>query len=942
MGSVFETDLADEIIKDVRGQAGYLPLLQYTLNLLWEQELLRGGFAQDRTLRIQTYRELGGVRGALQKHVDQIYESLTESERVASQRIFLKLVEIGGDEESGTEWKPVRRRAARSEFQDASEERVLIRLIDENLLVSDRQPQAEESTVEIAHEILLTSWEKLNTWIKENRQAITLRNRLNDDVGRWQAKKSEDELWTGSKLEQVLELRKDPTFNQVLGGFSSTANRFIDSSLGLRDRIRKRQIRQARTIAGVSIGAVILVSIAGGLAMIQRQEAVKQKEQADLQRQEAVKQKEQADLQRQEAETQKQRAEREKMEQYAASAEALLTSEPTQGLVNAIAAVGLSRSLLPNQSPSVSVQRGLFMALQASREEKVVQVPGEKLTQVTFSPDGQSILTISEKATINQWNLKDFSPKEILLSSSPPKGVVFGSSGQQFLTRNSDGTIQFWNSAGKPLGNPFKEPARFESAGGSPDGKWIFGYTYKRGSCVAVLWNSQALEQPLLELYDFLCGAESTDYFSFSYNERWLSGGVVGGNKIIIVDLQGDLKKKELTLPMNDVTSAMLSSNGKEMVVGDGTGNIHLWNLSIDEIMRSSSEKITLQNSEISFHGHADRVESLAFSPDGQHIVSGSQDGTVRLWDAESLRPIGEPMRMQKSAAKFVSFSPDGKHVIGRSVDGIVRVWDAQNDVTNQELHDDINNITRSRLGITRLTSIGFSNDSQYIIVEGNDNFAGFGERRLAFDLQGNSIPEERQKEIINDVKINFDAKLNFSPDGKKIVSITSDGQSIEVHQVSLENWLKTGCNRLRYHPTLIKAETDVAKEAKDTCEKYVWSSSQSSETPVAKIPSSPQVQEPAKTTPSPEASPPSSPVADSPNFPLESCGDPSAKPGSAFPVFIDDRTVEEIRRKYCADAYSVSKREKTGKPSVQVASFIDRQKAEAFAKAVGGEVGDP
>jgi hypothetical protein len=288
-GVVFEAGLVKEITEEVQEQAGYLPLLQYTLNLLWETEKEKGGL-QERTLHLSTYRELGGVRGALQQHVDQIYGSLSEPEQLAVQRIFLKLVEIGGDEESGTEWKPVRKRAARSKFDTAQENRVLVRLIDENLLVSDRQPQATDSTIEIAHEALLTSWTTLNTWIKENRQAIVLRNRLEEDVDRWQVKQAEDELWSGSKLEQALDLRKDPTFNQVLGGFNQPTNQFLDASLGLRDRIKKRQIRQARTIAAVSVGAVVLVSVAGIVAIFQRQHAVQQQ-------QEAIKQKELAERQ---------------------------------------------------------------------------------------------------------------------------------------------------------------------------------------------------------------------------------------------------------------------------------------------------------------------------------------------------------------------------------------------------------------------------------------------------------------------------------------------------------------------------------------------------------------------------------------------------------------------------------------------------------------------
>lgn len=251
-GVVFETGLVEEIIKDVQGQAGYLPLLQYTLNLLWESEV-KAGDLQDRTLNISSYRRLGGVRGALQQRVDEIYQSLSTAEQLAAQQIFLKLVEIGGDEASGTAWKPLRRRAARSEFVGEQEQTVLTQLINANLLVSDAPPTALRpqsaavlgGTVEIAHEILLTSWITLDTWIKQNRQAIALRNRLNNDVALWQVQKADSDLWGGLKLAQVVELRQDSVFQQVLGGLSPEATQFIDASVGLRDRQRWRLIAGA-------------------------------------------------------------------------------------------------------------------------------------------------------------------------------------------------------------------------------------------------------------------------------------------------------------------------------------------------------------------------------------------------------------------------------------------------------------------------------------------------------------------------------------------------------------------------------------------------------------------------------------------------------------------------------------------------------------------------
>ena len=190
-GVIFVAGLVDRIISEVQGQAGCLPLLQYTLNLIWDSEVKTGSI-NDRTLNIDTYQSLGGVKGALQQHVNSIYEKLSPSKKFASQRIFLKLVGIGENAAEGIEWKPVRRRAMLSEFKD-DERDVLLKLVNENLFVSDAEisvnsnkkglfglskPKKSNSTIEITHEILLTSWDKLHHWIQKNRQGIALRNRL--------------------------------------------------------------------------------------------------------------------------------------------------------------------------------------------------------------------------------------------------------------------------------------------------------------------------------------------------------------------------------------------------------------------------------------------------------------------------------------------------------------------------------------------------------------------------------------------------------------------------------------------------------------------------------------------------------------------------------------------------------------------------------------------
>ena len=65
----------------------------------------------------------------------------------------------------------------------------------------------------------------------------------------------------------------------------------------------------------------------------------------------------------------------------------------------------------------------------------------------------------------------------------------------------------------------------------------------------------------------------------------------------------------------------------------------------------------------------------VAFSPDGQRIISGSWDRTLRLWDANSGQPIGAPMAGHSKPVSSVAFSPDGRRIVSGSWDGTVRLW---------------------------------------------------------------------------------------------------------------------------------------------------------------------------------------------------------------------------------------------------------------------------
>jgi WD40 repeat protein len=72
---------------------------------------------------------------------------------------------------------------------------------------------------------------------------------------------------------------------------------------------------------------------------------------------------------------------------------------------------------------------------------------------------------------------------------------------------------------------------------------------------------------------------------------------------------------------------------------------------------------------------HEAALKSAQFSPDGRWIVTASDDGTARLWDAATGQPVGEPMK-HEDAVESAQFSPDGRKIVTASADNTARLWD--------------------------------------------------------------------------------------------------------------------------------------------------------------------------------------------------------------------------------------------------------------------------
>jgi transcriptional regulator with XRE-family HTH domain len=212
----FEGDLVGDLLFDMQGQAEALPLLEFTLDQLFERRC-------DHQLTLEAYHEIGGVKGALVKQAESTYASLpSEEHRRLARTLFLRLIEPGATEQDTT-----RRRAARSELLLADpKETVLLEEVSEafiraRLLTSTIV--AGTAVLEVSHEALIREWPRLASWLREAREDILLQQTISEDATSWQERgKSRDRLYRGHQLVEAQAWGQTQQSQQERTGLSAS------------------------------------------------------------------------------------------------------------------------------------------------------------------------------------------------------------------------------------------------------------------------------------------------------------------------------------------------------------------------------------------------------------------------------------------------------------------------------------------------------------------------------------------------------------------------------------------------------------------------------------------------------------------------------------------------------------------------------------------------
>jgi WD40 repeat protein/energy-coupling factor transporter ATP-binding protein EcfA2 len=623
---IFEDNLVNIIIKDFFGQAGSLPLLQYTLDLLWEKDKELDGLA-NKCLKLSTYQneDFGGVAGALQKQANDIFynknnksEYLDELEQKAAKKIFITLIGLEVKE-------PISKRADKSIFEkDDIQKKTLNKLIDNRLLVSKQEDGM--GTVEVAHEALLRSWTVLQDLIRENEEIIILRNRLSADVKQWDELRKKDskqanaELWSGAKLARIVELEKE----QSVPNLGDVAREFIQASVALRDQEQKERSRRRQlTISGLVGGLAVALILAGVATIAWRNAAISE------------------------------------INSLAQSSDGFLNLNKPKAIKSSVkAAVKMQHQLWGvDANTRTQVELALLNTVHNVAAPNTLGGHANSVNGVSFSPDGKMLASASDDYTVKLWDTS--TKKEIRTlteHTNSVNGVSFSPNGKMLASASSDNTVKLWDTSTgqeiKTLTGGHKDAVNGVSF--SPNGKMLASASSDN---TVKLWDTSTRK----EIKTLTGHREAVYRLSFSPDGRMLASASAD-KTVKLWDTSTRKEIKTLTGHTNSVWGVSFSPDGKILASASADNTVKLWDTSTKKEIKTLT-------------GHTNSVAWVSFSSDGKMLASASLDNKVKLWDASTKKEI-KTLTGHTNSVWGVSFSSDGKMLASASADNTVKLWD--------------------------------------------------------------------------------------------------------------------------------------------------------------------------------------------------------------------------------------------------------------------------
>jgi WD40 repeat protein/transcriptional regulator with XRE-family HTH domain len=606
-----EDGLVELVLRDAgpRGDAATLPLLSHALLATWQ----RGHRGR---LTVADYVASGGLAGATAQSAETIYQALTPDEQDQARRLFLRMVHVDDDTAD------TRRRVPRAELEDAD---LLDRWVEQRLVTVD------ESTVEIAHEALLSAWPRLRDWIDADRASLRVHRQLTEATRSWQDSGSDPQLLLrGARLAAADEWSADPDHRRRLNHAEAD---FLAASAAVVARERAVERRRSRRLRGLLAVACVLLVVSGGLVsylLNQRQVVERQRDQAVSRR-------------------------------VATDAERLRDVDPNLAMQLALAAYRIA--------PTTEARSSLVESSAAPTSTRLLVAPGV-LQSVAVTRDGRTAAAGGVGGEVAVWDVSSRSRTRRLstvAAGTGPSATVFSvalsPNGRTLAAGGSDGHLRLWTIAepahprllATVVGATGAQPTIYTIAF-APDGR-----TLASGGADGVVrrWDVTAPAAP--RALPTLRGP--TDYVqavAFSPDGGILAAGSADA-RVYRWDLRTSSPLPVLRGPAKAVFAVAFSPNGRLLAAGSADKGLHLWSAA------SGAREATLL-------GATTWINAVAFSPDSTRIAAGGSDNVVRLW-ALGNRRVPAATLPHPGPVTAVQFTDGGRTLATSAADGAVRLW---------------------------------------------------------------------------------------------------------------------------------------------------------------------------------------------------------------------------------------------------------------------------
>ncbi|MEM9088562.1 MAG: AAA family ATPase, partial [Cyanobacteria bacterium P01_F01_bin.53] len=349
-GRPLDDAMIDLLVQDTKGREGALPLLQFSLARIWD------GLSED-TTPATTYREMGGVGGALAGEAQKTYDRLSDAEKKIAQRVFVGLVQLG----EGT--RDTRRRAMVEGLiskQDAPEAvRQVIRQFSNSTSRLITLSSADgQDIAEVTHEALFEHWQQLNDWLDNSRDNIRFQRRLEAAAIYWEEQGSPDgSLWRRPELDLLKSYHQ-----KAKQEMTPLQLRFFRASI--------RAAQRRKVLSGAAVGALVVLSGITSLLAIRAQ-----------------------------------RTQRESFaSQLATKSEWIGSQRESLRTTSALLAVKASKTFDNELHAPLEVDQALRSSLKLLPVFKGQLNHEGRVTAASYSPDGQTLATASSDNTARIWN----------------------------------------------------------------------------------------------------------------------------------------------------------------------------------------------------------------------------------------------------------------------------------------------------------------------------------------------------------------------------------------------------------------------------------------------------------------------------------------------------------------------------------------------------------